>query len=473
MFYNNLSYEIKLLFRKHWILMLATIIAVLFFFASYNGAQKVSQRTNDITNINKQVQEEDATMLQLLADIEAGKDTDTPYWLLPTSPMTIGNRHPRVAAMTAQPLAFIATGQSDLYTHYMRPEAYGNNFALDYAEMTNPVQLLFGSFDLAFVLIYILPLLIIAFTFNVLSKEKELGTLKLLGAQPISIFKWLVQKMTIRFILFTAITLLLLLISIAVFSPNGFNDISNLLGVILMVITYILFWFVVACIVNIKVNDSSKNALMLIGVWLLVVLVIPATINQASNSLYPTPSRLKMINEIRQLKKENAKKQDEILDSYLRDHPELASAGNKEDYNFWHNYFASEKVLQEKTTPLLANYDAQLQKQQNFVGIFKYISPAVLMQEALNNIAGTSENHYNNFKKQVVNFSDEWRNYIVPMLFKGEKFSKKNYDELPTFEYKNKISNAIWLNLVAIIIISGLIFFLPTGKGLKTNPFIK
>jgi len=52
-------------------------------------------------------------------------------------------------------------------------------------------------------------------------------------------------------------------------------------------------------IVNIKINDSSKNAITLIGFWLLLVLVIPATLNQIGNTLYPTPSRLKMINEIR------------------------------------------------------------------------------------------------------------------------------------------------------------------------------
>ena len=38
---------------------------------------------------------------------------------------------------------------------------------------------------------FILPLLIISFTYNILSKEKELGTLRLLSSQPISTIDWL------------------------------------------------------------------------------------------------------------------------------------------------------------------------------------------------------------------------------------------------------------------------------------------
>ena len=141
--------------------------------------------------------------------------------------------------------------------------------------MINPVQLLFGNFDLAFVIIYILPLLIIAFSFNILSKEKELGTLRLLGAQPVSVAMWLLQKMTIRYFVFTLITIFMLLISAVLFSTGGFSSFDGLLGLCLIVAGYILFWFVIAYIINIKINNSSKNALTLIGTWLLIVMILP------------------------------------------------------------------------------------------------------------------------------------------------------------------------------------------------------
>ena len=88
-----------------------------------------------------------------------------------------------------------------------------------------------------------------------------------------------------------------------------------------MLSAYNLFWFVLSCVINIKVNNSAKNALTLIGLWLLIVLILPASINQIGNSLYPVPSRLKMINEIRSIKKENEESQNKIMDEYLRNHP--------------------------------------------------------------------------------------------------------------------------------------------------------
>ncbi|CAL2080070.1 conserved membrane protein of unknown function [Tenacibaculum sp. 190524A02b] len=469
MFINNLSYEIKLLIRSNWLTFLLISSILFFAFAAFNGKKNVSKRFNDIAKMQEDLQKKDSTMLALLSKIEKGEKVDVPYWQLPSEPMTVGYRYPRLAIMQPDNLSFIATGQSDMYTHFKSPTVYGNNFALDYAEMVNPIQLLFGNFDLAFVIIYILPLLIIAFTFNILSKEKELGTLRLLGTQPISIIQWLLHKMAIRYIVLTSIVILVLVTIIGIFTPEAFTNVSNLLGLLLIVAGYTLFWFAVAFIINIKINNSSKNALTLVGVWLLIVLVLPATINQLGNSLYPTPSRLKMINEIRDIKKENEEKQNKILKEYLRNHPELAQAKKDQKFGFWHNYFASEKVMEEKTKPLLAEYNQQLQKQQQLIGMFKYVSPAILMQQSLNNLAGTSEKHYNDYKKQVFEFSEEWRNYLVPMLFKGQKFTSKNYKELPKYTYKNRIINTIWKNGIILLILSSVMLLVIMGTNSKNK----
>ncbi len=469
MFSNNLSYEIKLLTRNHWLLVLLVSITVLFAFASFNGKKNVDKRLNDIVKVQGDLYKKDSILVSTLTKIDKSEEVDIPYWQLPSEPMTIGYRHPRLAIMQPGNLSFVATGQSDMYTHFKSPTVYGNNFALDYSEMVNPIQLLFGSFDLAFAIIYILPLLIIAFTFNILSKEKELGTLRLLSAQPISTIKWLFQKTAIRFLVFTAITLLILIITITIFSIDAFQQTSNLIGLLLLVVVYNLFWFVLAFIINIKINNSSKNALTLIGFWLLIVLIMPATINQIGSSLYPTPSRLKMINEIRLIQKENEAKQNEIMDAYLRDHPEMAQESDNEKFGFWHNYFASEKVMEEKTKPLLAEYNLQLEKQQDLIAIFEYFSPAILMQQSLNKIAGTSEKHYNDYKEQVFTFSNKWRNYLVPMLFKQQKFTTKNYKELPEFKYKNRVQNDTWFGILVLIFISTIILLQFNGKSLKSK----
>ena len=469
MFLNILTYELKLLSRSKWLVILFFTISILIGFASLNGGKNVDKRLADIKEVEQDFYQKDSVMLGTLKKIENGETLELPYWQLPSQPMNVGNRYPRLAIMHPERLSFIATGQSDMYSHFISPKVYGNNFALDYSEMVNPVQLLFGNFDIAFVLIYIIPLLIIAFTYNLLSKEKELGTLPLLASQPISTHLWLLQKMIIRFIIFTILTTLTLVLAIAVFSLNGLSSLKEVLGLVFLIISYIFFWFAIAYVINIKINESSKNALTLIGFWLLLVLVIPATINQIGNTLYPTPSRMMMINEIRLIKKENEEQQNKIMDAYLRNHPELAQGRDKEQFGFWHKYFASEKVMEEKTKPLLLAYELQLKKQQGLLMTFKFLSPAVVMQQALNKISSTSELHYNDFKKQVFEFSKQWRNYLTPMLFKQQKFTVKNYHELPTFMYKNRIENDIWVNTLIIFIVSGLVLLSITSKIFSNN----
>ena len=150
MFLNILTYEFKLLSRSKWLLILFFTIALLIGFASLNGSKNVDKRLADIKEVEQEFFQKDSIMLETLKKIENGETVALPYWQLPSQPMTVGNRYPRLAIMHPETLSFIATGQSDMYSHFISPKVYGNNFALDYSEMINPVQLLFGNFDIAF-----------------------------------------------------------------------------------------------------------------------------------------------------------------------------------------------------------------------------------------------------------------------------------------------------------------------------------
>lgn len=467
MFSNTIKYELKQLQRRGWISTLAAVMLIFIGFAAYNTHAKVTQRTNDIEGAKEELKKNDKKMLDNIKKIEAGEDTGLPYWKLPTDPSVVGFRHPRLATMDASPLAILATGQSDMYSHFMKTSSYGDNFALDIAEISNPIQLLFGTFDLAFVFMFIIPLLIIAFTYNVLSKERELGTLRIIGAQPISISKWLGQKMFLRFAVFALISAVVFLMYLLIFSPQAFGAPLSVLLALLQILAYELFWFALAAVVNLRVNDSSKNAMTLIGFWLLIVLIIPVTVNQLSSSLYPSPSRLSMLNEIRQKNREVEKKQEEILDSYLRDHPELANTSDDKDYGFWHKYYASQDILKEQISPLIQKHESALENRQRITSMMKYLSPAIIFQESFTKLAGSSTQDYEHYKKQVIKYTDTWRGHIVPLLFSDVKYSAELYRKRPLFEYKSLNYNRLVLInvLITLIMISVIYIIGRLGKS--------
>ena len=460
MFSYNFKYELKSLLRSKWLILLTIILLTLVLFAGYNGKKKVNKRVFDIEKANNAVKEQDIAVLKVLDSIENGFAVNQNLKSLPTNPMNIGYSHPRVAAMYPLETTFISTGQSDLFTHYVQPKAYGDSFFFNHAEFSSPVQLLFGSFDLAFVIIYIIPLIIIAFGYHIFSLEKENGSLKLMASQPISVYKWILQKTMFRFIVLSAIVILVLTIAFIINNYNFIENLAEYLYFLLLTVTYMLFWFAIVLFINIKVNNSAKNAVSLLAIWVFIILIIPAIIGQAANSFYPIPSRTKMITEVRALKDEVSKKQDKILDNFLRDHPEYASNKNQ-NYSFWHKYLASQDLVEDEVKPIVDSYETQLLKQQEWVKLWQYSSPAIILQQSFNDIAGTSTTHYQEYRNQVAEFSIKWRDFFVPLLYNNEKFSTKLYKQLPTFEYKKPTYKSL-LFKISILLAMSLLFLLIT-----------
>uniref|UniRef100_UPI00359428F0 ABC transporter permease n=1 Tax=Pricia sp. TaxID=2268138 RepID=UPI00359428F0 len=281
------KYDLILLFRASWIQALLLIFLFIFLFAGYNGKQQTIARNSEIEKARTEVASNDAKMRILLDSIERGLTiTSEPYWTLPNEAAAVGNYYPRVAYKPPSDLSFVALGQSDIYTHTVKPILRSDATNLHFTELRSSVNLLFGSFDLAFVIVYLLPLIIIALSYNVLSYEREHGSLKLLASQPISIFNWTFQKVIFRYITISVMIILTLLIT---FLVNGVSIIENFTGFVWLAalsLLYALFWFVVAFVVNLSAGSSAKNAITLLGIWVLFVLLIPSILNLSANTIY-------------------------------------------------------------------------------------------------------------------------------------------------------------------------------------------
>jgi ABC-2 type transport system permease protein len=55
------------------------------------------------------------------------------------------------------------------------------------------------------------------------------------------------------------------------------------------------------------------------------------------------------------------------------------------------------------------------------------------------------------------------------MLFNNQKFTIKNYNEMPVFNYENRIKNNIWLSAIILVFTSAIVFFLFNSKRLKNK----
>lgn len=465
---HQFKYELLAITRNKWLPFLFIILTFLCCLGAYNGNERVQQRNQDIAKAEIELQAADADARAIIDSLEAGKKVDMPYWQLPNLPQAVGQQYPRVAAFKAQPLSFVSTGVSDLNTHYVKPLLYGEGFELSFTELSNPVQLLFGAFDLAFVLVYLLPLIVIGFTYDLLSGEREAGTLRLLAAQSISISKWLFKKLMVRMTVLSAILILVLIIALFV-GGQGIDQLPIFTLVILGAILYAGFWFLISFLVNLQGKSSAHNAVSLLAYWTVIVLIIPASINQMANTLYEVPSRSGMVSEYRRINDEVQVKADQLLENYLRDHPELA--GHEGGSKGWQRYFASAEMVSNELKPVLDKYNVALESQQEYVQRWRFTSPAMLLQHALNDLSGTSSRFYTAYREQVIQFTQEWKDFFLPMIFKGESFSKEMFDQMPQFQFSidelgEKNQTDLVILVLYLVIGSQIAFMIARKQGL-------
>jgi ABC-2 type transport system permease protein len=454
MFKHTIKYEWLNLFRDRWVVILLILFLSITIFSVRNGVEKIADRMVTIDKEKEKLMKQDVEMATDIDSISRQLKPAPESWRDPRSLGTIAWNGSRVTSMEPQPLALISTGQSDLFSHSVKPKIANEAYTLGFSELSNPVQLLFGSFDLAFVCIYLLPLLVLAFSYNILSSEKESGVLRLTMAQPISLYQWLLGKLLLRFFILTTIVSASILFSLSIFGINVIENGGAIGKLLVLVIAYIFFWFMVSFIINLVGKSSGNNAVSLIAVWVALVLLIPSIISQTANSFYPVPSRTIMIHEYREAKAEAAKRSDEILKSFYREHPELAPKDTTEEnqYSWWLGNFAASDVINQSTKPILNNYNQALQQQQAWVNRLSFLSPAILVQDGLNDLAGTSPAHYTDFRNQVIKFSDQWHAYFSTRMFKNERMQSADFASLPQFRYSpDSVASKYTADLISIL----------------------
>jgi ABC-2 type transport system permease protein len=316
------------------------------------------------------------------------------------------------------PLAMIAVGQSDLLPVCIRVTAgplsvYSANY-----EWENPLHLLLGRFDCAFAVLYLLPLLAFVISFNLLSRERELGTLPLVLASPVPLTRWLGACFLLRGLIFLGAVLFALVAGLFVvgfdlFAPGAALRLALFLA---LVTAYLVFWFALAFAINARGLSSAANALGLVGLWLMIVMIIPASLNLGVKRAFPLPSRVDFLNDLRQASDDNSRKTGEAGKSFLHDHPELAF-GNI--------------ATEPGNDPFNQRFIAQNARQQVMIECLRFMSPAIVFQQGTNELAGNDQARHRRFMAAV-----ETHRAKVKAFFQTGFMADADFAAVPPFEFR-------------------------------------
>ena len=434
MFARVLSQEWLFLRRSRMWWAALVVLSVVTIAAAVVGAKRVEQADQLAAGLNTGEQQLQQSLKTAVERYEAQPTGDPPATM---NAGALGlSLLAHYAAKPSTALAPLAIGQSDLEPAYYRVTAHAAHTFLSDTEIANPLNLAVGSFDVAFVMIFILPIFIVALTFDLLSREKEQGTLGLVLAHGISVGAYVAAKVTARASL---ITILIVLVNLAALLAIGadLGDGRVLLEAVLWIavcIVYGLVWFALALLINTQNWPSVTNGVVLANLWLVFVVVLPAFINVAATLIYPPPSRVQLTTELRQASKEVAEEAAEAREQYYFDHPDLSGGATPDAFYF--QVLATEAAIDAAIEPTLEAFATQSARQDLMIGRLQYFSPAILAQQTLAGIAGTAKRWFVDFDQQVAGFHQSWQGFFARRILQSEPVGSRDFDAIPAFDYR-------------------------------------
>jgi ABC-2 type transport system permease protein len=430
----QLKYESLRLLRSPLLWLLFAFLLGSVGFALFNASQRFKSRmesyrqvlTDQSGNFELLKMQADSTLRGLRAGGGWRQD--------PTIPIAVV-RAGRIISLQPIPESIIATGISDLQPDAWRLSLFQSQ-SLGDTELENPVNLVFGIFDLAFVIVYLLPLLVIALSFNLISSEREQGTLDLQRAQPISFSTLFAQKMMVRFVLLAGITLAVIL-PLLIYQI-GWASLLSVLAATGIALLYVLFWFLVVLAVNLRGGSSAQNALWGICAWLAFTVIIPAVVNMVAQKIHPIPSRASFQVAMRDLDKQLEDSRENRIKAFYTLNPQYKLKPDSE--KGWEDFYrealalnVDEKRLRDSVEQLFA-YHAD--KQEAFASRLMLLSPALSTHRQLTDISGTSREAFRNLTVRLEDLQADWTAWFKNKLESGQRLSTRDYETVMAFPDK-------------------------------------
>ncbi|TVP55138.1 MAG: DUF3526 domain-containing protein [Gemmatimonadales bacterium] len=435
-----LRHEFRMLLADRIVWVVAAAILLLTGYSVQVGAAAADHQRTQVEQAVDEERERYAGLRETMTSVHQGEVSPSPFQD-PTRPYVMGRaRGQRFAVLPVNGFQATAVGQSDLIPPVVPVLLDGADPRGAREEIENPVHLLAGPLDLAFLITFLLPLLALAISFDLLSREREQGTLALLLSQPVSARRIVAAKLLVRWGLLMGLVAVATLLSLLLFTTGIAWQPFLFWGII--VALYLGFWIGLAALVNATGRESARNAVALAFLWLVFVIVIPAGVQISAAFLHPVPSRAELValerEEVRQVQEEASA----VLARYYDDHPELLPEGSVDEVDFQTRAFAVNQEVQTRLRPVRENHREALRAQQDWIRTLRWLSPTLVTHEALIELAGTGDARFGAFEAAVDRFHREWVGFFEPLIYTDSRLTPEDLDRLPVWTFEESSSGA-------------------------------
>lgn len=326
--------------------------------------------------------------------------------------------------------AYLALGLRDVSPYVLRIRALGLQAQLYEGETFNPELALTGGFDFSFVLIYLVPLFIIALLHDLVSGERESGRLRMLLAMPGRTARvWSLRaglRLALVFVCTIAPVLALELVSSSAGVAMG--------SVLVVAAAYVACWGGLGMLIAATRGSSTAHAMALMGCWVVLTLVLPTLGNIAITRGVPVNQGVELMLKQRQnVHGAWDQPREATMQRFFQTHPEWKDTAALPAKFHWKWYYAFQQLGDESVAAEVDAYRSGLASRQQWTEWLGWLLPGVSAQTVLHRAAATDLPAQLIYHAQLEKFHRAMREFYYPYVFNEQPFGPEDFVKRPRF----------------------------------------
>jgi hypothetical protein len=308
------------------------------------------------------------------------------------------------------------------------------------AGLEDPGSEVAGAFSATFVVMWLLPLVLLALDLDLVALDREQRVWTLVLAQVEDLRALVLTRTLVRWFVVVAPTIVMTAAATLPWMDEPGAGWA-LLAWSAAVAAYGLFWSTLIAWMHRGEASTGQVALRTMGCWLVLVILVPAMAHALATRLQPPPDRLALVLAMRSA---NQAIDESAFGAFYRDyyaaHPDQQPADGGTDYARFritktvrdHRMMLARFILFDRALEdLVIRQDQERHEHHRCADLLASWSPPYALQRIAEDLTGGSAAHQRRFLAQADAFRAAWRRHFAPMIMRKALFEPTHYDQLP------------------------------------------
>ncbi len=145
------------------------------------------------------------------------------------------------------------------------------------------------------------------------------------------------------------------------------------------------------------------------------------------------------------------------LGQFLQDHPTSGNVGRDGMRQFALLQAQRDQRVADRLQSVETSFQDQLARQQRLASWLSVLSPTMIAQTVLLDVAGSSAHRFEHFRTEAASFQRQWRTYFEPRVLDAATLTSEEYAAAPAFTYREESPAAMRARvLLPIVMMLGI-----------------